>query len=139
MRVITSRSINKINHGIAKANHAHGSRNAQLQKKVWTLQPAHDHRAWRQLPLSFENRYMFSHSARKGEDGKPISMPRNMLAGPNRSGLTKKDFLTAPSSIHAGDKYLDPEKIDYHYNQKIHGKSKLHELNFKPNSYAKTL
>lgn len=50
-------------------------------------------------------------AARKGEDGKPITKPRNMLAGSNRSGVSKKDFITPLSSVHAGDKYLDPEKI----------------------------
>jgi hypothetical protein len=31
-----------------------------------------------------------------------------MLAGPNKSGVTKKDFISFPDSINAGDKYLDP-------------------------------
>ena len=31
-----------------------------------------------------------------------------MLAGPNRSGVTKKDSIEAPSTVNVGDKYLDP-------------------------------
>jgi hypothetical protein len=38
-----------------------------------------------------------------------------MLAGPNRSGIDKKSYITAPESIHAGDLYLDPEKVDAKY------------------------
>ena len=66
-------------------------------------------------------------------------MPRNLLAGPNRSGVGSKAFVEAPSSIHGGDKYLDPEKVDYLYEQKFHGKSKIHEHSYKPNTFAKTL
>lgn len=56
-----------------------------------------------------------SKTARKGSDGKAITLPRNMLAGPNRSGVTKKDFVDAPSTVNVDDKYLDPEKVDYLY------------------------
>jgi hypothetical protein len=52
---------------------------------------------------------------RKGEDGKPITAPRNLLAGPNRSGVDRKSFIEAPSSIHADDKYIDPEKVESRY------------------------
>ena len=62
-----------------------------------------------------------------------------MLAGPNRSGVTKKDFLTPASTVNTDDKYLDPEKVDYLYEQKFHGKSKLHDLSYKPNNWPKSL
>lgn len=51
-----------------------------------------------------------------------------MLAGPNRSGIGKKDYIDPVSSLHAGDKYLDPEKVDYLYDKKFHTRAKFHEL-----------
>ena len=59
-----------------------------------------------------------------------------MLAGPNRSGVTAKDFIGQPSSVHVGDKYLDPEKVDYLYEQRLHGLGKKHghDHEFKPAS-----
>ena len=60
-----------------------------------------------------------------------------MLAGPNRTAVTKKSFIEVPNSMHVGDKYLDPEKVDYLYEKKFHGKSSLHELSFKPASGLK--
>lgn len=49
-----------------------------------------------------------------------------MLAGPNKSGVTRRDFIEPPSSIHADDKYLDPEKVDHLYNKKFHTKAGFH-------------
>jgi hypothetical protein len=57
-----------------------------------------------------------------------------MLAGPNRSGVDRKAFIDPPESVHAGDKYLDPEKVDALYNKKFHTRSAIHELEFKPGS-----
>lgn len=62
-----------------------------------------------------------------------------MLAGPNKSGVTRRDFIEPPSSIHADDKYLDPEKVDHLYNKKFHTRAGFHELEFKPSSGSKIL
>lgn len=39
----------------------------------------------------------------RGEDGKPITKPRNLLAGTNRSGQGKKGYFAIPDSIYQGD------------------------------------
>lgn len=57
-----------------------------------------------------------------------------MLAGSNRSGVDKKSYITPPESIHVGDRYLDPEKVDLQYNKMFHTRSTMHELEFKPAS-----
>lgn len=62
-----------------------------------------------------------------------------MLAGSNRSGVDKKSYITAPESIHAGDRYLDPEKVDLKYNKMFHTRSTIHELEFKPSSGRKSM
>lgn len=46
----------------------------------------------------------------KGEDGKPKTQPRQMLPGPNRSGVLKKSFLQVPESIYQKDPYVDTFK-----------------------------
>jgi hypothetical protein len=62
-----------------------------------------------------------------------------MLPGPNRSGVTRKSFIEPPSSVHVGDKYLDPEKVDQQYFKEFHTRAGFHELEFKPSSGPKTL
>jgi hypothetical protein len=62
-----------------------------------------------------------------------------MLPGPNKSGMSRRDFIDPPSSINAGDKYLDPEKIDHLYNKKFHTRAGFHEREFKPSSGSKIL
>jgi hypothetical protein len=52
------------------------------------------------------------HTANKGEDGKPKTKPRNMLAGANRRGIGKKAFINYPDSIYQNDPYKDPFKIE---------------------------
>ena len=47
----------------------------------------------------------------RGEDGKPITKPRNLLAGTNRSGQGKKGYFNVPESIYKGDEYQDPFKL----------------------------
>lgn len=48
----------------------------------------------------------------KGEDGKPVTKPRNLLAGTNRSGMGKKGYFGVLDSIYKGDKYVDPFKLE---------------------------
>lgn len=55
--------------------------------------------------------YANINKAKIGSDGKPITLPRNMLPGSNLSGVGKKSFISVPSSIYHGDKYIDPEKL----------------------------
>lgn len=62
-----------------------------------------------------------------------------MLGGSNRTGLGKKSYIHVPESIYQKDPYKDPFKIDLHYDQKIHGKSAIHETNFRPASGTKTV
>jgi hypothetical protein len=52
------------------------------------------------------------HAANKGEDGKPKTKPRNMLAGMNRTGMGKRAFINYPESIYQKDPYKDPFKIE---------------------------
>ena len=49
-----------------------------------------------------------------------------MLAGTNRSGVLKKSFISVPDSVNIGDRYLDPEKVDYLYETKLHKKADFH-------------
>jgi hypothetical protein len=62
-----------------------------------------------------------------------------MLAGPNRSGVDKKSYIVAPESVHVGDLYLDPEKVDYKYYTKFHTRSTIHEVEFKPSEGRKSM
>lgn len=46
----------------------------------------------------------------RGQNGKPVTQPRNFLSGLNRSGMGKKGYFGVPDSIYQGDKYEDPFK-----------------------------
>jgi hypothetical protein len=79
------------------------------------------------------------YSDSRGEDGKPITKPRNLLAGTNKSGVGKKSYFNVPDSIYQGDKYQDPFKTQIQYEKKMHTRSSYHETEFKPASTYKTL
>lgn len=81
----------------------------------------------------------FNNPDPRGEDGKPITKPRNMLAGSNRSGMGKKGYFNVPDSIYQGDKYQDAFKTQIQYDKKMHTRSSYHETEFKPASTYKTL
>ena len=49
-----------------------------------------------------------------------------MLGGASRSGILKGSYISVPDNIAVGDKYLDPEKIDYLYETKFHKKGEIH-------------
>jgi len=49
-----------------------------------------------------------------------------MLAGSNRSGIDRKSYISPMTSLHAGDHYLDPEKVDLKYYQTFHTRSTIH-------------
>ncbi len=80
-----------------------------------------------------------SNIANKGEDGKPRTSPRNMLAGPNRTGVDKKAFLQTPESIYKNDPYKDQLSVELQYYNKMHSKSSMHETDFIPASGTKTM
>ena len=53
----------------------------------------------------------------------------------NRSGVGRKSFITASSSIHVGDEYMDPEKADQMLGKKfLKREHSIHESNFKPSN-----
>lgn len=96
MWLSTALDINKIKDERAEAIHDAGHRASQLQEKVWTLQSASQYSHWWWFSLQTKTRYHFGHSARKGSDGKPITLPRNMLPGANRSGVERRSFIHVP-------------------------------------------
>jgi hypothetical protein len=81
---------------------------------------------WGWFTLQKKTSYICPYKAKKGEDGKPLTKPRNMLAGSNRSGIDRKSYVSPMTSLHAGDHYLDPEKVDLKYYQTFHTRSTIH-------------
>lgn len=53
--------------------------------------------------------------------------------------MGKKGYFGVPDSIYKGDKYVDPFKLEMEYQMKMHTRSSLHETEFKPASFTKTL
>jgi hypothetical protein len=78
-------------------------------------------------------------SAKKGEDGKPITQPGNMLASACRSGVGKKAYLQTPESIYINDPYHDAFQKEIQYYNRMHSKSAMHETDFIPASGTKTM
>jgi len=47
-------------------------------------------------PISKSNVFIELKLDKRGEDGKPITKPRNLLSGSNRSGVGKKGYFGVP-------------------------------------------
>ena len=62
-----------------------------------------------------------------------------MLAGPLKSGVAKSAYFNLPSSVLQNDPYTNTYKREIQYYNKMHTKSVMHELDFKPSSGSQTL
>jgi hypothetical protein len=62
-----------------------------------------------------------------------------MLPGQNRSGMGKKSFIQVPDSIYQKDPYKDQLSVELQYQNSMHRKSPMHEVDFIPASGFKTM
>jgi hypothetical protein len=62
-----------------------------------------------------------------------------MLPGQNRSGMGKKSYIQVPDSIYQKDPYKDQLSVELQYQNSMHRKSPMHEVDFKPASGFKTM
>lgn len=123
---IWMKSINKFKDEWAEADDNVLGRDCWKKAEIRSIQSANVSRHWRQQLLQQQDGYVYCDKARKGEDGKPITLPRNLLAGANKSGVSKRDFITATGSIYVGDQYMDPEKVEHLNYKKLHTKAQFH-------------
>jgi len=81
--------------------------------------------------------YNFNKSKTLGQDGKPVTKPRGLYAGPPSSGKVESSYFSKQGYVTIGDKYVDPASIE-RQNQLAKKKKIPHENEFRPADGSKT-
>ena len=82
--------------------------------------------------------YIFIHSAKKGDDGRVVTSPRNIFSGTTSNPQLQKNFFSYTPSAFSGSEHQDPGKHELQQNL---AQSKMQEGKdvYKPVKINKTL